>query len=144
MILSHNHTYVRTPDQLADAPRIDLGDGFYLQNVNALGGYYTWEMYKGDEEDKVGSLITYFYPKFNPTKAKKFGHQIADIRINYGWRGRGLGEKMVRGFVQAMGSLTSALTGDTSDAAMRMWERLGAEKIPTNTNRHGFFYVLRR
>lgn len=142
MLLSSDYATIRA----ANSNRVDLEDGFYIQNLSASGGYYRWEMCKEGERNRVGFLITYFNPEFYPTEATKFGHQIADIGVDSRWRGQGMGEKMVKAFVQLKGGLTSDPTGNTSKAAMRMWERLGAEKIPISKskNSNGFFYVLRK
>jgi hypothetical protein len=127
--------------RIANSHRIDLGDGLYFQDITNpkfVGDYSESELWKEGVDQRIGYLATRVYPEF--------GHTIARIIVEPEWRGQGryLGEKMVKAFVQLHGSLTSDPQGVTSDAARRMWERLGAEKIPTSKNTKGFLYLLRK
>ena len=56
--------------------------------------------------------------------------------------GKGYGSQMVKALVSHYGGLTSDPTGNTSGDAQRMWERLGAEQVPSK-NPNGFYYLLR-
>lgn len=135
MLLSYTYTNVR----IANFNRIDLGNGFYFQdltNPKFAGDSSEGELRKEGVDKRIGYLATYIYPEI--------GHTIADIRVDPDWRYQYLGEKMVKAFVQLHGSLASDPQANTSNAARSMWERLGSEKIPTKMNTKGFFYILRK
>ena len=135
MRLSSDYTFIR----VATSNRIDLGDGFYFQdrtNPKFAADSSEGELRKEGTDKLIGYLATYVYPGI--------GHTIAGITVYPEWRGQYLGEKMVKAFVQLHGSLASDPQGNSSDAASRMWKRLGAEKIPTDKNTKGFFYILKK
>lgn len=135
MLLSSAYTHVR----IANSNRIDLGNGFYFKdrtNPKFADDSSEHELWKEGEDKRIGYLSTFVYPEI--------GHTIGHIRVEPEWRGRYLGEKMVKALVQLYGSLGSDPQGNTSPAAISMWKRLGAEEIPTDKNTKGFFYILRR
>jgi ribosomal protein S18 acetylase RimI-like enzyme len=116
---------------------ISLGDGLILKektNPNFVHQSSEWELFRGDDPKRVGYVATYIYPNI--------GHTIAEIRVDGSERGKGLGEQMVRALAQHYGSLSSDPQANTSNAAVRMWQRMGAEKVPTNKNSKGYFYQL--
>lgn len=135
MRVSLDYTVVRG----AHSHKIDLGDGFYFQPTagpQLANKSFELELRKEGVNEQVGNLITWVEPEI--------GHTIAGIGVHPDWRGQYLGEKMVKAFVQLYGSLASDPGGTTSPNARRMWERLGAEKVPTDKNTKGFFYLLKK
>lgn len=136
MRLSLDYAVIR----VATSNKIDLGDGFYFQdltNPKFAAESSECELRKEGVEQRIGYLATYVYPGI--------GHTIADIKVWPEWRGQYLGEKMVKAFVQLHGSLASDPQGATSMAARSMWKRLGAEEIPTDKSAtRGSFYILRK
>jgi ribosomal protein S18 acetylase RimI-like enzyme len=122
----------------SNSREIDLGSGFTLvetTNYKFADEGSEWNLYyEWAPGERVGYLATYIYPDI--------GHTIGEIYVMIRVKGRGAGEKMVRALVDVYGSLSSDPQGNTSDAAVRMWQRMGAEKIPTDKNTKGYFYKL--
>src|SRR5205809_2806781 len=108
MRLSSHCTVIRT----ANSRRVDLGNGFYFQDITNpkfADDSSESELRKEGVEKRVGYLTTFVYPEF--------GHTIGHIRVEPEWRGLYLGEKMVKAFVKLHGSLGSDPQGNTSNAA---------------------------
>jgi hypothetical protein len=115
---------------------LDLGDGLTLvgtQHSTVKEGINEWRL-QGPGVD-YGYLNVYFYsdipfPSINTI--------VADPS------GKGFGTKMVKAVINYYGGLTSDPQGNTSNAAVAMWEALGAKKIPTKRSVKGFYYQLEK
>jgi hypothetical protein len=91
--------------------------------------------------ERIGYVSLYTY--------EGIGKTIADVRL---WefaekpersaRGQGLGRTMLRVFAQKYGKISSDPQGSTSDLAVRMWQAVGAHRVPTTKNLKGYFYQL--
>jgi ribosomal protein S18 acetylase RimI-like enzyme len=123
---------------ISSTNKIELEPGVTLKeetNYEFADEGSEWKLYDEKFPDGfVGYLSTYIYPGI--------GHTIGNIRVQPRAKGRGLGEKMVRALVSVYGSLSSDPQGNTSPEAIRMWQRMGAEKVPTDKNTKGYFYKL--
>ena len=143
MRLTHEFTSCRT-SAYTDSEKIDVGGGFYvIDKTNPRYGdeWLDWRMYKeerDESEDSCASLDVLIYPEMGnlPT--------IHEIKVDSKYRGQGLGEKLVRTFINKRGVLASDPQGVTSAAAVKMWERMGAQKVRTEKNTKGYFYILRK
>jgi hypothetical protein len=130
----------QSDDREDNSNKIDMGGGFYLKYINgSVGKWIQFGLRKEGVEKSIGYLATQVDPE-NP----EIGPHIGQIWVDDKWRGKHLGEKMIRAFVQLYGGLASDPQGNTSNAAMSMWRKMGAEKIPTDKNYRGFFYILRK
>jgi ribosomal protein S18 acetylase RimI-like enzyme len=128
-----------------DSEKIDVGGGFYVVDKTPPGSgeWLDWRMYKterDEKEDYCASLDVLVYAEWNnlPT--------IHEIKVNSKYRGMGLGEKLVRAFIDKHGVLASDPEGNTNEAAAHMWERMGAQKVMADPllNPKGYFYILRK
>lgn len=121
--------------------KVDLGGGFYMEDNDEYdydGDVVVSNLWKDGEY--VGNLST----KYNIFKP--YIHVAIHVGIMGKWRGKGLGERAVRAFVRLHGPLASPIDGNISDDAIRMFERMGAEKVKTKNphNRMGYYYILRK
>ena len=85
---------------------------------------------------KLGELSLYTY--------KDIGKTIAGIHLYGDGRGKGLGGQAVQMLADHYGKISSDPQGNTSDLAVKMWERLGAKKVLTDLSAKGFYYSLYR
>jgi hypothetical protein len=114
----------------------DLGDGFilkFVQHEPSIG--IDWWTIKRDGSTAGGVKV---FPENS-----NYGANVDFIRIENQYRNMGLGRKAVRALANHYGSLASSLEGETSKSAHRMWEVLGAKKVPSG-NHKGFIYKLFR
>jgi hypothetical protein len=94
-----------------------------------------WDIY-GPQRRRCGQLA--------------LGHDAGlDVWIAWNlWLGEGArGKGLMRTFIKdklliIYKKMGSPPDGNTSAEACRMWEKLGAKKVPTNQNVKGYFYVL--
>lgn len=114
---------------------------FYIEdNLNLVLDFHsaetdTWVI-KRDDKNKLGEVSIYLtYPT---------GPSINDIRIDKELRNKGIGRSIVKLLVKHYGSLSSDPQGNTSPDAIKMWQSVNAEKIPTGKNTKGFIYLLKK
>lgn len=115
----------------------DLGDDFTLQFSKHQDGIPLdwWSIKKGGST--VGEV------KIFPESFNSYGPSVDFIWISGSHRKLGLGRKAIRALANHYGSLASSLEGETSESARKMWESLGAKKVPSR-NHNGFVYKLFR
>ena len=93
-----------------------------------------WFFYDADRK-KSGTVALFTYPEYGKT--------IGEIFLDSSLRGKGIGAEAVKKLASHYGSICSDPQANTSSAAVKMWQRLGAEKIPTTKNTKGYMYRLR-
>jgi hypothetical protein len=110
---------------------LDLGDGYYLEYKTHTfeNDTNTWDLIKNGK--KEGQLTVGFY-----------ANQIVPSVQRIFFDVKGYGGKAIKALVNFYGGLTSDPNGVTTDAAVRMWERLGAEKIPDSKRVRGYYFRL--
>lgn len=114
----------------------DLGDGYELveyrhpmANKGALNYHFL-----SPSGSNVGWLQ--IYRDYDGAVA------LTDIILHPEGRGLGLGGRAVMVLRGVHGPITSDPQGNTSPAAVRMWNRLGAQRVPTTKNAKGYKYHL--
>lgn len=92
-----------------------------------------WKMHD-ENGNEVGGISLHHYTGI--------GHTIAQIDVRNSHRGQGLGGLAVKALAKHYGKLSSDPQGNTSNAAKKMWERLGAKKVSTDKNTKGYHYQI--
>lgn len=116
---------------------IDLGGGLTLvgtQHHLVKEGINEWRLRGPKTEVEYGYVAVDFFPDL-PYPS------INTITVNP--QRQGYGSKIIQALVNYYGALTSDPQANTTNAAIALWESLGAEKIPTNKNiTRGYYYQL--
>jgi hypothetical protein len=110
---------------------LDLGDGFHLIYEPHPMEYDSnnWHLMK--DGNKLGELTVSFFDKLPAPSVQRIFFDV-----------KGYGGKAVKALVNFYGGLTSDPCGVTTDAAVRMWERLGAEAIADPKRVRGYYFQL--
>lgn len=132
----HASTYQNTP------AKVEVGDGFYATYTphkyerGATGDANTWHFFN-PEGDKIGEVCLYFYSE-DYIKYPSIG----TITLWPEYQNKGLGRKFVKAIAGFYGGLTSDPQGNTNSSAVKMWQAIGGEKVPTDKNTKGYMYQI--
>lgn len=108
-----------------------LGDGYTLEYKIHPMEYEsnTWKLMKNNY--KEGEITITFQPQLNIPSVQSINFEV-----------KGYGGKAIRALVNFYGGLTSDPYGNTNENAVKMWERLDAEKIPDSKRVRGYYFQL--